>query len=191
MGREHAWERGSCSAQPAVPAARLAALVLGIGNTLLGDEAVGARVIEGLSERRLLPGTHLLDAGTLSFPLLGLIEAADALIVIDAAHLAAAAGTVRSFQGEAMDQFLATTDRRRTVHEVGLLDLLAIARLRDALPERRALVCIQPACVSWSLSLSPAVEAAVPAAADEVTRLLERLALRPTSHAPLSGEKLL
>lgn len=164
---------GAASVSGAAPWAS-GALVLGIGNTLLRDEAAGARVIEALAAHGGLDGVELLDAGTLSFTLLGYLEAADSLIVVDAANLSAAPGTVRCLEGDAMDRFLSAADRRRSVHEVGLLDLLAIARLRDSLPGRRALVCVQPAEVAWGLTLTPAVQAAVGTAAQAVLDLLER-----------------
>ena len=59
------------------------------------------------------------------------------------------AGAIAPFEGAAMDEFLRST-RRRTVHEVGLIDLLDMARLRDCLPPRRALLCIQPGRIDWS-----------------------------------------
>jgi hydrogenase maturation protease len=149
-------------------------LVLGIGNTLLRDEGAGVRVLRALGDRTDLDGLALLDGGTLSFTLLAHVEAAACLIVVDAANMAEAPGTVRSFEDQAMDTFLRGADRRRTVHELSMLDLLAVARLRDTLPARRALVCIQPAEVSWGLTLTPAIDAAVGVAADEVARIVHR-----------------
>jgi hydrogenase maturation protease len=72
-----------------------------------------------------------------------------------------------------MDSFLKCA-RRRTVHEVGLIDLLDMARMEDSLPPRRALLCIQPAQVGWSEELSPVVSRAMPEAADHARRLIER-----------------
>lgn len=150
-------------------------VILGIGNVLLSDDAAGIRTTEHLGRR--LAGrsdVQILDGGTLGFTLLEYLEDAEALIVIDAAQVGAAPGAVRSFESAAMDAFLADTARQRSVHEVGLLDLLSMARLREALPEKRALVCIQAGQVGWGVELTPAVDAAVPAAAEEAERLLER-----------------
>lgn len=150
-------------------------VVLGIGNVLLADDGAGIRAAEQLSRR--LAGradVQVLDGGTLSFTLLEYFGCAEELIVIDAARLGAAPGAVQSFESEAMDAFLADSARQRSVHEVGLLDLLSMARLREALPGRRALICIQAAEVGWGLELTPAVGAAVPAAVDEAEQLLGR-----------------
>lgn len=149
------------------------AVVLGVGNTLLTDEAAGVQVVDVLRQRSDLGSVALIDGGTLSFTLLDSIASAPALVVVDAAELGAAPGTVRSFRGPAMDRFLGTS-RHRTVHEVGLLDLLAMARLLDVLPARRALVCIQPAQIGLGLELSPPVQAAMDRAVDVVVDLLAR-----------------
>lgn len=147
-------------------------LVLGIGNTLLSDEGVGVHVVEALRpEYAGDDGVELLDGGTLSFTLAVPIQAADALIVVDAANLQIPPGSLQTFQGEAMDDFLAG-NRKSSVHEVGLADLMTIARLAEHWPERRALVAIQPAEIDWGEAPSPPVAAAVPLACREVRRLI-------------------
>lgn len=148
-------------------------LVLGIGNILLGDDGVGIRLVERLRSAGAFPGTDCIDGGTLGFGLLAHLEQADAMLVIDAAELDAAPGTIRVFEDEAMDRYLASP-RRRSVHEVGLSDLLDMARLQDCLPRRRALLCIQPAHVDWSGALSEPVVAALPSADSRIAAILER-----------------
>jgi hydrogenase maturation protease len=147
-------------------------LVLGIGNTLLSDEGVGIHLLNRLRERRLarLYGVRWLDGGTLSFTLAPEIEDCDALLVLDAARLDAEPGTTRLLQGEEMDAFVASA--RNSVHEVGLADLLSIARLLGRLPARRALLGIQPAQFDWGEALSEPVLQAMPAAAEQVAALL-------------------
>jgi hydrogenase maturation protease len=146
-------------------AARVAAnvLVLGIGNVLLGDDGVGIRLVERLQADLRAGAVHFIDGGTLSFSLLEYIETADSMLVADAADLGEAPGTVRVFENEAMDGFL-TRSRRRSVHEVGLCDLLDMARLLDCVPQRRALLCVQPSSIAWGDALSPAVAGSFDAA---------------------------
>lgn len=149
-------------------------LILGIGNTLLSDEGAGVHAIRLLGER--YPDSHhvtFLDGGTLSFTLAGPIEEADHLIVIDAAQLGAAPGTVRVFVEEEMDHFIGS-QKKRSVHEVGLVDLLSIARLAEHLPARRALIGIQPDVVDWGETPTAAVRAAIPGACDHAMALVER-----------------
>jgi hydrogenase maturation protease len=95
------------------------------------------------------------------------------MLMIDAADLDQPPGTVRLFEDAAMDGFLASA-RRRSVHEVGLIDLLDMARLQDCLPSPRALLCIQPGRIDWSETLSVPVAEALAEAARQAAALLRR-----------------
>lgn len=144
----------------------MAILVLGLGNTLLSDEGVGVVAMQTLHER--LGGAEdieFLDGGTLSFTLAVPIEECDALIVLDAAMVEGPVGSVACFEGEAMDRFLGE-NRKASVHEVGLLDLMVIATLTEHWPARRALIGIRPEKLDWGETLTPAVAAGV----DEMCR---------------------
>ena len=162
-------------------------LILGIGNTLLSDEGVGVHMLDYL--RRHCPelsNATFLDGGTLSFTLAPWIEEADHLVVVDAAELTAPPGTVQVFEDDAMDRFAGRT--KRSVHEVSLGDLLAIAHLTEALPVHRALVAIQPQEVDWGHTLSNPVKQALPHAARELLSLLRQWAvLRPEPLASIAS----
>ena len=119
-----------------------------------------------------LANVEYLDGGTLSFTLAAWIETADNLIVIDAAELKSSPGTVESFSGAAMDRFAGRT--KRSVHEVSLGDLLAIAQLTDSLPDNRALVAIQPENIDWGQCLSNNVKQALPVAGRCIDELLRQ-----------------
>ena len=163
-------------------------LVLGLGNTLLGDEGAGVYAVRALQERHAdRADLELLDGGTLSFTLAGPIEDADNLIVIDATQLKDTPGTVRVFEGEDMDRFLGG-NRKSSVHEVSLLDLLTIARLAEALPARRALIGIQPEYLDWSDAPTETVARAIPAACDLALELIERWRHEQGAGAPRSGD---
>jgi hydrogenase maturation protease len=151
----------------------LRTLILGIGNTLLSDEGVGVHVIRHLAaEHPDEPDLTFLDGGTLSFTLAGDIADHDFLIVVDAARLDAPPGTVRCFEDQQMDRYLGRA--QMSVHEVGLSDLMDMARLSDTLPRRRALVGIQPEILDLGDRPSPAVEPAVREAAQLVLDLVRR-----------------
>lgn len=148
-------------------------LILGLGNVLLTDEAVGAVVVGHLSEMDPKGSRAIyLDGGTLSFTLAGPIAEARNLIVVDAAAMGEQPGTVRVLEGEAMDRQL--TAHAKSVHEVSLSDLMDMARLTDSLPERRALIGVEPRTVDWGDRLTPEVEQAVPDACTAVLALIDR-----------------
>lgn len=158
-------------------------LILGLGNVLLTDEAVGPVVVGRLAAESVGDSDlRFLDGGTLSFTLAVPIEECERLIVVDAAALGEPPGSVRVFEGNAMDRQLSR--HAKSVHEVSLADLMDMARLTDRLPTRRALVGIEPALVDWGDGLTAEVEAAVPLAMEEVRRLLSQWDGTPCEATP-------
>jgi hydrogenase maturation protease len=150
-------------------------LVLGIGNNLLTDEGIGIHVIRYLETHHAdQTGLTYLDGGTLSFTLAEPIATHDTLIVVDAARFGEPPGTVRCLEGAAMDRYL--TGNRQSVHEVGLTDLLDMARLSNTFPSLRALVGIEPASLDWGEAPSPAVAPAITTAAGLVLAIARRWA---------------
>jgi hydrogenase maturation protease len=148
-------------------------LILGIGNTLLRDEGAG---VHALNHLRSLLGEQdditCMDGGTLSFTLAGPIEDATHLIVLDAAQLNQQPGHWQLFKGAQMDAFVGS-NRKCSVHEVSLIDLMAIALLSDHLPQQRALIGIQPGDMDWGEFPSAAVAAAIPHICRQTMQLLE------------------
>jgi len=148
-------------------------LVLGVGNTLLRDDGLGVHVARRLRERPdIAPRVTIIDGGTLGLSLLPDVEDAAGLIVIDAAELGEAAGTVCVFEDAAMDRQL--SGRKRSVHEVAVSDLLAAAMLTGRAPAARALVAIQPGSTEWGLEPTRPASAAIDMAADAVANVIER-----------------
>jgi hydrogenase maturation protease len=147
-------------------------LVLGVGNVLLADEGAGVHAMRYLQDHYDLPDTTYLDAGTLSFTLAADIAEADNLIVFDAAQIDAEPGTVRVFEGNAVDDFLKFG--RCSVHEVGFADLMDISRLEGHLPERYALIGIQPETLGWGDAPSETVRRSLPLAAGNAASLIHK-----------------
>lgn len=138
-------------------------LILGIGNSIMSDEAAGIRAVE-MFEKLYGDDDDItcVDGGTLSFTLAEPIGAAEELVVFDAAQFHSGAGTVRRLEGAEMDAFVRSG--KLSVHEVGLADLFDMSRLSGDLPERRILVGIEPETLGWGMELSPKVDAAIPQA---------------------------
>lgn len=148
-------------------------VVLGVGNILMSDEAVGVRVVERMvSHAEDFSGVEFIDGGTAGLALLTLIEGYDGLIAVDAASMDAAPGSVRTFEGEEMDAFLSA--RSRSAHDIGLDDLLNAQRIRGLLPDRRALVGIQPERLNLGENLSPPVADALADAEAAVIGIIRR-----------------
>lgn len=152
---------------------RLNILVMGVGNALMQDDGLGTSVIEQLTNTPEAAALlNLVDGGTIGLSLLPQVEDADGVIVVDAAELDAAPGTVRVFLDAEIDRQL--SGKRRTVHEVALVDMFSAAAIRGRMPRRRALVAVQPACTEWGLDLTAEVAAAVPEACAAIRGLAQR-----------------
>lgn len=163
-------------------------LVLGIGNSLMTDDGAGVHAALKLSiALDGAPGVTVLDAGTLSFSLLPYVEQADALIAFDAARSGLQAGEISVHEGEAFDRFVQRNGR--SVHEVGLSDLLDMARLADRLPARRVLIGIEPVEVDWGLEPTRPVAESLPACVELARRYVEQWrAPPPDVHAAPESE---
>jgi hydrogenase maturation protease len=162
-------------------------LVLGVGNSLLTDDGAGVHAAIQLNERAgHPPDVTILDAGTLGFSLLAALADADALIAFDAARGGRQPGEVHVHAGADFDRFVQRSGR--SLHETGLADLLDRARLSGQLPEQRVLIGIEPQTVTWGLTPSPPVAAALPHCVDVALDLIDRWRASRREAAIAAGE---
>lgn len=147
-------------------------LVVGLGNPLMTDDGIGLAALERLREAWDPPaGVELVDGGTWGVFLLPEIERAGAVVFLDAIRSGAAPGTVVELSREEIPGALSVTGL--SVHQLGLADLVALATLRNTLPERTVAIGIEPDVVEMGTSLSRAAEASIGTVVD---RTLARLA---------------
>jgi hydrogenase maturation protease len=148
-------------------------LVLGVGNVLMTDEGVGVHVVRRFeAEGALPPAVRVVDGGTLGLDLLPMVADARALIVVDAVDMKEAPGTVRVLRGAELHGALGG---QMSAHQIGLGDLLAVGRLTGELPDRLAVVGIQPGVVDVGLEPTAACAGAIPNAVAAVRAELDRL----------------
>lgn len=69
-------------------------LVVGCGNLLRGDDAVGPIAVRELWERGVPDGVRLIDGGTAGLDVAFMMRGAGRVVIIDAAQTGAAPGTV-------------------------------------------------------------------------------------------------
>jgi hydrogenase maturation protease len=132
-------------------------LVLGLGNILLGDEGLGVRAVEQLWARyNLPPEVQVIDGGVAGLDLWPYLEGVTHLLVVDAVQMGAEPGTLVRLAGEAVPQGLPL---KLSMHQVGLHELLALARLQETLPPQVVVWGMEPAVLAPGLELSPPVAA--------------------------------
>ncbi len=95
-------------------------LVLGLGNVIMGDEGVGVHVVRALAQKPLPPSVECLDGGTGGFVLLGPLQNADRVVLIDAAADGNPIGTVT----RTTPRFSRDYPPTLTAHDIGVKDLL-------------------------------------------------------------------
>ena len=122
----------------------------------------------------------MLDGGTLGLSLLPYLEAADAVILVDAVRAEGRPGTLVRLDGEDVAPAVAT---RLSPHQVGVADLLDGARWLGRYPERVVLLGLVPESMDLAVGLSPRVRPALPALVERVVDEARSLgfAFRPRS----------
>jgi hydrogenase maturation protease len=150
-------------------------LVLGIGNILLGDEGVGVRVVEAMREADLPDGVELVDGGTCGADLIDLLADRRKVVVIDALEAGATAGSLFRLSAE---DLLPEEGDSISLHQLGLVDSLAMVAQLGCAPQEVVVFGIQPATLRPGLELSPDVAAAVPGVIEAVLAELRQ------SHEP-------
>jgi hydrogenase maturation protease len=146
-------------------------LVLGVGNLLWADEGIGPRLIELLHQRGRTGSANLVDGGTQGLYLLPLLTDYDRVILLDAVDVDRQPGTVIVLEDDGISAL--GQGRPLSLHQTSLHDLLATAALIGRTPGWLRLVGIQVAeTEDWGKPLTPAIDAALIAAAETVEALL-------------------
>lgn len=158
------------------------AVVLGIGNTILTDEAAGVRVVEALEGEFKLPGNVLaIDGGTSGMEMIEELSNLDFLIVVDVVRTGAAPGTLVKIAGADIPIFFRS---KLSPHQIALPDVLASLELLDAMPKEIIVLGVEPVSLELGMEMTSTVSERIPQllamAADELAirgYLLEPLAV--------------
>ncbi len=137
--------------------------VLGIGNTIMGDDGLGVVALHAL-EGRVPPGVRLVDGGLFGLDLIAEVEGTTHLLVLDAVEAGRPPGSLVRLEGEAVPAYFSA---KLSPHQIGIADVLALARLRGNAPQVVVVLGVQPARVEPSTELSPEVERAIPGLVEE------------------------
>lgn len=139
----------------------------------MGDEGAGVEAVRILEAGRLPAGVECLDGGTGGFTLLGPLEEADRVILIDAAVDGNPVGTVTRLEPRYARDYPPTL----TAHDIGVKDLLDVYYMRGG--ERAVIlfaITIDPR-QPVAMGLSERVGGAVAEVAELVRRELEAVAV--------------
>jgi hydrogenase maturation protease len=147
-------------------------LVVGVGNSWRGDDAVGLEAANAL-RARLPESVRVLATEAEQSSLLDEWESCDAVLIIDAVHSGAEPGTVRRVDLNA--EVVPHAVLQGSTHHFSLGDTIELARALKRLPGNALLYGIEGAVYEPGEELSPAVAAALPAIVEEIAEEVEAL----------------
>ncbi len=126
--------------------------LIGLGNLLMRDEGVGVQAVRALEERyELPPELEVVDGGTSGLDLLPYIEGRNRVLLVDAVNFRKEPGYIGVLENEEIPALFAA---KESLHHLGLMDVLAAARLLDAFPREICLIGIQPLSLDIGIELS-------------------------------------
>jgi hydrogenase maturation protease len=157
--------------------------VLGIGNVLMGDDALGPYVVKLLEARYELPaGVEVLELGTPGADLSLHLEGLESAVVVDVVRGRGAAGEVRLLDKAAL--LARGPVLQASPHEPGLREALFALEFRGGGPREVRLVGVVPESVELEVGLSPSARGALEPALAEVLRQLAALGVVARERVP-------
>lgn len=151
--------------------------IVGIGNLICGDEGFGIHTVRYLEENYTFPDNVLLqDAGTAGIYLSPFLEECDPVFVIDVVDIDAEPGSMHYYSTD--DVKLGNIQTKMSPHQLGLLEILEICKLRDAAPECVEFYCVVPQDLDTSMELSEAVAPRVTEIAEKILARLDEQGVR-------------
>ena len=152
--------------------------VIGLGNTLMQDDAIGVRTIEAIKARcGFEPRIDLLDGGTAALDLLPVVQHYEKVLFVDAVDAGEPPGAIVIIEGDAIPSFLAA---QVSVHHVGLSDLLFAARMAGSLPAEICLIGIQPESVDIGLEMTDIIKKRLDLLLTTVLERLQKWGVEPS-----------
>jgi hydrogenase maturation protease len=149
-------------------------LVAGIGNIFFGDDAFGVEVVRRLASRPLPPNAKVVDFGIRGMHLAyEIVSGYDVVIFVDAAGgRGEEPGTLYVIEPALSEP----NGRVPDAHGMELENVFAFVRQLGGSSAKFLLVGCEPADLREGMGLSPAVAAAVPAAASLAEDLVRKYA---------------
>lgn len=153
--------------------------VLGIGNVLTGDDALGPTVVNTLEAEWVVPPEVIvLDAGTPGMDLVALAAGAERIIVVDTVLTDGPPGTVKVYDRETLLGKPLTP--RVNPHAPGLIESLFTLDLSGDGPTGVRLIGVVPEATDVGIGMSDALVAAVPRTVEAIVDTLREWEVQVT-----------
>lgn len=137
----------------------------------MGDEGIGVHAIRYMEQQNFPSNIRLLDGGTGGFHLLEYFQEYQNIIMIDATMDGNPPGTIRLITPKFSSDF----PKVLSSHDIGLKDLVESAALLDTFPKINLITVSIEKIQPMLLTLSPAVENAIPLVYERVKEIVKTL----------------
>jgi hydrogenase maturation protease len=146
-------------------------LVVGCGNLLRGDDALGPVLVRMLADRDLPDGVRLIDGGTAGMDVAFAMRGARRVIVVDASQVGVEPGTVHRVPGEALADL---RPPQGNLHRFRWDQALGFAQwlLKDAYPDDVTVYLVEGARFDTGAALSDVVSRAAEQVVDAIVAQL-------------------
>jgi hydrogenase maturation protease len=126
--------------------------ILGIGNTLFSDEGVGIHLLPLLEEAlKNYENIEIIEGLTDGMRLLGPVEEAENLIIIDAINAGKEGGTIISLAGDEIPAYFGI---KMSIHQLGFQEVLLAAKMRERYPKQIVMFGMQPTSLELGVELT-------------------------------------
>jgi hydrogenase maturation protease len=146
-------------------------VVIGIGNELQGDDGFGVHAARYL-RCRVPAGVEVIEGSTHAPDLLPFLEERRLALFIDSIEAGEEPGTIFRFTP---DELKPSAHRPVTLHDFGLFELLAAAKLLGREPDEVVILAVQVEELGVGMTLSPRVAKSLPRVAELVMGEVERM----------------
>ena len=151
--------------------------IAGIGNYILGDEGFGVHVVHYLQQHYEFPeNVDIQDVGTAGIYMAPFLEECDPVFVIDVVAIAGEPGSFHFFTLN--DVKAGNFQMRMSPHQLGLLEILEVCKLRGAAPQHVEFYTVIPKDLIDTVELSAVVEKRKIEVAEMILKRLEELGVR-------------
>lgn len=147
--------------------------VLGLGNLLCGDDAFGVHVVEKLYSSYDFPShVSIIDGGTQGSTLHGFVMDSDMLLVFDTIDYGLEPGTLSVFQKADVPVWLGMN--KLGPHQNSFSETLALAALRNSMPEEICLIGFQGQYFEFGAEISPLAQSKIEEAMEQGLKILKK-----------------
>ena len=160
--------------------------IFGVGNLILRDEGFGVHTVQYLENKYIFPdNVEIHDIGTAGIYMAPFLEECDPVLIIDVVDIAGEPGSFHFYT--LADVKAGNFQIRMSPHQLGLLEIIEICKLRDSAPTEVEFYTVIPKELSESIELSDVVAGRVVEVAEMILSRLAELGVKVSEKVEQAG----